>query len=432
MAVKSALLQAFVHMPAKGGYIHFLFLYLLLCFLLADPTFLQAAEWYIEPSLGGGVEYDDNGLLDIPKKSALTYSISPEFLFGVQTPPLHVRGAARVDVNRSTESELDETNVFSRLLSTYVTARNRWNINASLRKDTTRATDIVDPAALPGETLTSNNSDIIGLVRRIRVGRTLIGFEPTFSRVMTQRTNLDLGYRFGATFFGNTRGTRLVDNQTRETGLVDNQSHEIRGGVAYQYTPIDTITGRVAYTRFDSDNFQFDQVRLLTGIRHSFSETFTGDLLAGGIYTSSTSSNVSGGSTDDIGFTFLATLEKQLRTGKVITILQRDVSGGGFGFARKIEEIDIQWNTEIVPNRWFFFLAGRAFRTSNIGIGGDPRDNRTYYQIEPRLAWQLTRQLFLDISYRYRRNEQEVFGTADSNAIILGLVYNFDRWSISR
>jgi hypothetical protein len=57
-------------------------------------------------------------------------------------------------------------------------------------------------------------------------------------------------------------------------------------------------------------------------------------------------------------------------------------------------------------------------------------DDRTYYQIEPRLAWQLTRQLFLYISYRYRRSEREVSGVADvadSNAIILGLVYNFEK-----
>jgi hypothetical protein len=135
---------------------------------------------------------------------------------------------------------------------------------------------------------------------------------------------------------------------------------------------------------------------------------------------------------DDTSFAFFATLEKQLRTGKVITILQRDVGGSGFGFARQIEQIDVQWNTEIVPDRWFFFLAGRAFRTETRGIG-DPRDDRTYFQIEPRLAWQLTRQLFLDISYRYRRDEREADSSAaDSNAIILGLVYNFEKWSISR
>jgi hypothetical protein len=413
-----------IPITAKGDYTHFLFPYLLLCLLLTDPTFLQAAEWYIEPSLGGGVEYDDNGQLDIDPKSALSYSISPEFLFGVRTPSLDVRGAAHVDVTRSTDSELDETNVFSRLLSTYVTARNRWNISASLRRDTTRTDEIVDPATIPG--ILPGPGDVadpeIGLIRRAKVDRTFIGFEPTFSRVMTPRTNLNLGYRFGATFFEDIGMTRLVDNQ----------SHEIMGGVAYKYTPIDTINGRVSYTHFDADNIQFDQVRLLTGIRHSFSETLTGDILAGATYTSSTSSNVNGDSMDDTSFAFFATLEKRLRTGKVITILQRDVRGGGFGSALQIEQIDVQWDTEIVPDRWFFFLAGRAFRTENIGIG-DPRDDRTYFQIEPRLAWQLTRQLFLDISYRYRRDEREIDpSAADSNAIMLGLVYNFERWSISR
>jgi hypothetical protein len=80
---------------------------------------------------------------------------------------LDVRGAAHVDVTRSTDSELDQTNVFSRLLSTYVTARNRWNINASLRRDTTRTNDIVDPATIPG--ITPSPGDLedpeIGLIR---------------------------------------------------------------------------------------------------------------------------------------------------------------------------------------------------------------------------------------------------------------------------
>jgi hypothetical protein len=420
MAVKSALLQAFVYMTAKGGYTHFLFSYLLLGFLLATPIILQAAEWYIEPSLGGSVEYDDNGQLDPDPKSALSYIISPEFLFGVRTPSLHVRGAAHVDVIRSTDSELDQTNVFSRLLSTYMTARNRWNINASLRRDTTRTTAIV-PLADIGEAPDPTVQDpdltdpIIGF--RAKVDRTYIGFQPTFSRVITRRANLNLGYRFDATFYDNIRGTNLEDSQ----------GHEARGELAYQYTPIDTITGRVAYSRFDAESSQFDQVRLLGGIRHSFSETLTGDVHAGATYTKFEEPL----DDDIISFSFYATLEKRLSTGRIFTILQRDVRGGGFGSARQFEQIDVRWDTEIVPHRWFFFLAGRAFRTEPKG-GGDLLDDRTYFQIEPRLAWQLTRQLFLDISYRYRRDDREVSGTADSNAIILGLVYNFEKWSISR
>jgi hypothetical protein len=394
---------------------------LLLGFLLATPIILQAAEWYIEPSLGGSVEYDDNGRLSRDPKSALSYSISPEFLFGVQTPSLHVRGAALVDVIRSTDSELDQTNVFSRLLSTYVTARNTWNINASLRRDTTRTNAIVPPADIgeaPDPTAGQDldlNDPTIGL--RATVDRTYIGFQPTFSRVITQRANLNLGYRFDATFYDNIRGTNFEDSQ----------SHEARGELAYRYTPIDTITGRVTYSRFDAENSQFDQVRLLGGIRHSFSETLTGDVRAGATYTTFEEPR-----DDDItSFSFYATLEKRLSTGRIFTILQRDVRGGGFGSARQFEQIDVRWDTEIVPHRWFFFLAGRAFRTEPKG-GGNVRDERTYFQIEPRLAWQLTRQLFLDISYRYRINDREVFGTADSNAITLGLVYNFEKRSISR
>jgi len=40
--------------------------------------------------------------------------------------------------------------------------------------------------------------------------------------------------------------------------------------------------------------------------------------------------------------------------------------------------------------------------------------------------------LFLDISYRYRRSDRKDADAADSNAVILGLVYDFERRSISK
>jgi hypothetical protein len=57
-------------------------------------------------------------------------------------------------------------------------------------------------------------------------------------------------------------------------------------------------------------------------------------------------------------------------------------------------------------------------------------------QIVPRLRWQFSRQLALDISYRYRLNNQDrgpgTPDNADSNAGIIGLVFSFDRYAISR
>src|SRR5918996_4544074 len=115
---------------AKEGHIHFPPLcFFLLCFLLTVPTFLQAAEWYIQPFLGARIDYDDNRLLRVTdQEAALSYRISPEFLFGVRTPSLDTLGTARVDVIRTTNKELQEAldaeNIYSRFLSTYETARN--------------------------------------------------------------------------------------------------------------------------------------------------------------------------------------------------------------------------------------------------------------------------------------------------------------------
>ncbi|MGH8471855.1 MAG: hypothetical protein ACREVJ_05265, partial [Gammaproteobacteria bacterium] len=97
-------------------------------------------------------------------------------------------------------------------------------------------------------------------------------------------------------------------------------------------------------------------------------------------------------------------------------------------------------DTVIVPDRWFFSLVGEAFRTDSIGQGvrtdsiqGDSGDDRSYLQIQPRLRWQFSRQLALDISYRYRVNDRDgPDNTAESNAGIIGLVFTLDPYTISR
>jgi hypothetical protein len=412
MAAKSAFLKMVIP-SAKGGWIYFPSPCLLLCSFLAVPTSLRAAEWYIEPSLRGNVGYDSNPFLTSTNpKSALRYTISPEFLFGVRTPSLDTRGIARVDVIRSTEERLDQTNIFSRLLSTYQDARNTWDIDANLLRYTTFTTTIFS-AAIPGVTPTPNQvfNPVIGLTP-VKTGATQIGFTPTFSREMTWRTNLELGYRFSTFLFDETNA-----------GLVNSHTNQVRGGVGYKLTPIDTIYARMEYNRFDSDVTQTDWISLLGDIRHSFSRTLTGDFNAGASYYSAKGR---------IFPTFFATLQRRLPTGSFTTILQRNIYGGAFGTPVGIEQINVLWNIEIVPERWLFSLAGLALHSENIGVGGNPANNRTYFQIEPRLSWQLTRQLFLDLSYRYRRSDRESLGTADSNAVLFGLVYNFDKLSISR
>jgi hypothetical protein len=110
----------------------------------------------------------------------------------------------------------------------------------------------------------------------------------------------------------------------------------------------------------------FDQGSVLGGLGHSFSETFDAELLLGATYTTfedeATAENPQGDSGDDTTFAVYLTVEKELRTGCVTAFIQRDVGGGGFGFARRGTALDVLWDTIIVPDRWFFSLAGEHLK----------------------------------------------------------------------
>jgi hypothetical protein len=73
------------------------------------------------------------------------------------------------------------------------------------------------------------------------------------------------------------------------------------------------------------------------------------------------------------------------------------------------------------PN-WRLELAGLLQRQS--GVAGAARlDDRTYVEIEPGLAWALTREAALSLRYRYRREAFDDGGAADAHAITLRLGY---------
>jgi hypothetical protein len=413
-----------------------------LAVLLAFASPTDAAEYFVRPTISAGLDYDDNRRLDpVNPKTVTTQRYYPTLLFGALTPALKTLGIARAEILEADDDELDRTNGFMRLKTIYTTPRDLWDVAVEWRQDSTLNTSIVDPGQAAGEpTLVPDvderpDADVRDLVRQ-EVQRTKVKFRPTLTHVLTPNLNLELGYRFSSTTFEDIPGTF--------TGLEDSTEHTVLGELAYQWTPIDTLIGRADYAHFDSDASVFDQGSLLGGLGHHFSETLNAELLLGATYTTfdreasdnntaDPSDDTPAGSGDDTTFAVYLTVEKELRTGSVAAFFQRDVGGGGFGVARRGTQLDVIWDTIIVPDRWFFSLAGEAFKTDSIDEE-DSGDDRSYVQIVPRLRWQFSPQLALDISYRYRRNDPEggVDNAADSNAGIIGLVFSFDRYAISR
>ncbi len=411
--------------------------------LLAWPSPTDAAEYFVRPTISAGLEYDDNRRLDpVNPKDVLTQRFVPTLLFGVRTPAVDTLGIARAEIIQASDDELDRTNGFMRLNTIYTTPRDLWDVGVEWRQDSTLNSSIVDPGQGVGEPaddlLGPEGDDLVDpdvrdLVRQ-EVQRTRVRFRPTLTHVLTPNLNLEVGYRFSSTIFEDVPR----DPEDSTDTLEDSTVNTVLGGLAYQLTPIDTLIGRVDYAHFDSDASVFDQGSVLGGLGHRFSETFNAELLLGATYTTfeeEASGTDPANSGDDTTFAVYMTAEKELRTGSVVAFFQRDVGGGGFGFARRGTQLDVLWDTVIVPDRWFFSLAGQAFRTDSID-DEDSDDDRSYVQIVPRLRWQFSRQLALDISYRYRLNNQDrgpgTPDNADSNAGIIGLVFSFDRYAISR
>ncbi|MGH8532227.1 MAG: hypothetical protein ACREV1_05705 [Gammaproteobacteria bacterium] len=392
---------------------------------LAIGSPVEAAEWYAEPSVQSGVEYDDNRRLNVQEDEAeLSERFIPQLLLGLRTPALDLWTAASAEVIHSSDDDLNRTNVFARLFGNYLTQRSRWDIDANWRRDTTLTTLIVDPLAAPADEVPEPDAVVdpeIGLVRA-DVERNRIQFRPTYAYQLTELTDLELGYRFFNTFYEeNVQGTRLVDRT----------SHRVLGGTSYKLTPIDNLIGRGDYGRFDSDETSFDQYGAWAGMNHSFSETFFAELLVGFKRTEATGDDEDAGS--DTSFVVNATAEKRFETGRALAIFQRDVDQDAFGSARRIEQLDVRYDWEIVPERWFFTLQSQVFRTRSLDLGETVEEDRTYAQVQPRIRWQVTRQLYLDFSYRYRFIDREnAPESADANAALIGLQYVFDRLVMSR
>ncbi len=396
---------------------------------LTLPVALPAAEWFVRPQFNSAIDYDDNRRLSPTDPQAeLGERIVPSVIFGVRTPTLTSVGRGRVEIVQSSDDDLDRTNGFMGLTTTYTTPRNIWEALVEWRQDSTNSfvNPFLDDSEEPGPVSPTVDPDVSSLVAQ-EVQRTKVNFEPSWTHLLAPDTSLELAYRLNSTTF----------EEVPNSDLEDSTQHTVLSELDYQLTPIDTLIGRADYSHFDSDSSVFDQGSMLAGLGHSFTETWYTELLLGATYTTfeeEASGDDLGGSGNDTTFAVYLSVEKELKTGSVIAAFERDVGGGGFGLARRGTQFDARWDTEIIPDRLFFSLAGQVFKTEAIEEG-DSADDRTYLQVEPKLRWQFTPQLAFNVSYRYRLNDRDEQGSAnagDSNAGIVALVFTFDKYALSR
>src|SRR3990172_8063797 len=228
--------------------------------VLSIPIACQAAEWTVEPSALFGFVYNDNvNLTTQPHSSVNSNVITPRLDLGVHTQAWQITGSAEASRRRySGESGQDRDDNAFRLSSAYQSNRNVWQLNAS----STRDSPIAD----------EQTSSDTGAVQTPKIRETH-GFSPSWTRMLTERTRLQLMYQLNDTSYVNGQSVGLYDYRYRTaSATLSNQLSTlsqvfVTGGYSAFHTP---VTGNESTTR----SFQ-------VGITQNFSESTQGTLAAG-------------------------------------------------------------------------------------------------------------------------------------------------------
>jgi len=394
-----------------------------------------AAEWTVEPSAVFSLIYNDNSSLTTqPHNSANGNIITPGLNLGMRTQAWQITGSANASRLRySGQSGQDRDDNALRLSSAYQSERNTWQLGA----DSTRDSPIAD----------KKTSSDTGAVQTLKI-RESHGFSPSWTRMMTERTRLQLMYQLNDTSYVNGQSVGLYDYRYSATSatvsnkLSENNQVFVTGGYSSFHTP---VTGNESTTR----SFQ-------AGITQIFSESMQGTLQAGArrtetltqggkpIYThflaiingKLTDVLVQTGVTSDArsqgtSSVFSGSLEKKYELTSINTSLSRSFVPSGSGSEVEQDTFDFRLNRTITPRL-----------TGNIGLnsfivrddqGNISNNNRPYYHAEMGANWAWTQELSLNMSYGYSRVKREFEDKAAiANSAYLTLIYRPLKTSISR
>lgn len=420
-----------MHKPGSGRWCYFFLA------LAANPVRVIAAEYYIEPSVAARYEFDNNRSLRQDAASASTWRFSPSVAFGRLTPNSEVRGAARVDVNESNREEVDSTDVYAGLFPVYRTERSEWSLDTTYRRDTTLRTNILEPAfikepPLGAEIPDPDPDDVqredpdLGL-RRQEVQRNVVLVSPQWNRELSPRRNLGLSYTYIDTFYGDAEGSGLVDRNR----LVDSRRHLGRASLSYRFSEVDDVSVFTGFQNFQNErNREFDTYRIGFGLNHRFSETLATTLNVGPEYTDRSDGK------DDFGYSVGFGVNKKLESSQLAVVFRRGVAPNEAGDALERNQVDIRWFGDL-SERWSFSLLARAFQNESGSSGsgtGSASNDRYYAQVEPRISYRISEDLSCELGYRLRWEDEDSpeGGSAFAHAGLFGVIYAFDRFSLSR
>jgi len=386
---------------------------------------LQAAEWSAEPKLSLRTGYNDNiRMTRLPHDSVWETSLVPSVKFGVAKENQGLFGNADVLVRRfSGGNDRESSNILDRedahleVNAYHKTERDKFAANLNLTRDSTLDSEL----------------DETGNVIEDRATRLRKSISPSWTRSLTEKTRLDLGYTFTTVDYSDEIGP---DN------LIDYDYDVFSATLARQMTPRIQGILSASYSRYqpeticDSDS---DTLSLQAGISRTFSETLSASFLAGRRETTSDTSLLTTtgcivSEVENTGAVYSASLAKVLETGKLSASLSRVSTPNGRGGLLDTTSLVLLGEHKFAETlrsslKIEFFDRERIVTSS----GGTSQDDRQFFRVTPRLAWSWRREWELAGEYQYAEDERDSSSeTATRDAVYVTLSYRPAKIFVSR
>jgi hypothetical protein len=395
---------------------------------LLAPFTAGAVEYSAEPSVSLRSLYNDN--FDLTTSSHPTVwgiTLEPSVRLNAESDNWKVTGGADLKFNHYSESVLNHTEGALSLHSNYRAERNTLGLNFDLIRDNT----LVGELAATG-------------VAQAYTPRTQVSIAPSWTRALTEKTNLVVDYNFTAVSYSDTAGTSLIDYREQI----------VNAGVEHKLAERTTASLSAYYDFFETDpaNFQAQTVGVLAGLTQDFSETLRGSVKAGprwtrsktapaaticngpivsGVCTGSVTTLTSEAQTDSSGYTLTGELTKRWETGSVSVRAGRELVPSGVGAMVQTDLARVSVSQEVSPTVAAVLDAG-IYRSKYVGAAIDENKSR-YLRVEPHVSWRMTPQWTLDAGYAFARQKYDTQpDAATANIIYVTLSYTWQKIAVSR
>lgn len=390
--------------------------------------------WQLEPQVSLGVGHDDNWFLSSTEPEAVTAPrIAGDLGIRRLTETLDLAAVVRLDYvtysGVSNERLPDSSNQLYRFNGVFKNSNqtSQFGLIASLRRDDLNRT--VRLSFAPEDVGVDPDPDVDEALVRQTIDRDRWNFEPSWTGRLTERLSLGFRYSYFETNYDN--------DQAAGSGLLDFTDQILRGDVTYQLSPRNqlsvALSGELYEAPPDPDRFRvgqaenrkFNNQRLTVGLRHQFTETTTFGFELGGIRTDFEITRESGRNESGVNDGYIAYVSGSQLVGQTRFDARigrnRYPSGSG----------DLVQTDEAVGNvshrlgaRTILSLQAKLFQNESL-LPDNPRSNRRFMSIRPRVRWRMTRWWYFDFLYQYRRQKRDLeLESADSNSVLLSIVYS--------